>query len=35
VLRSSSRLARGDALDILFSEGGASATVQSTREPER
>ncbi|HSN21299.1 MAG TPA: exodeoxyribonuclease VII large subunit [Usitatibacter sp.] len=32
VLRSSAGLARGATLDITFAEGGASATVESTRE---
>jgi exodeoxyribonuclease VII large subunit len=35
VLRSSATLARGDRLDIAFAEGGASASVDSTREPGR
>jgi exodeoxyribonuclease VII large subunit len=35
VVRSSAAVARGDAVDIMFSEGGASAIVQSTREPGR
>ncbi len=34
VRRSSAGLAAGDALDIAFSEGGASATVTSTRPPD-
>jgi exonuclease VII large subunit len=31
VLRSSAGLERGDALDVMFSEGGAAVTVRETR----
>ncbi len=33
VRRTSAGLAAGDALDVTFSEGGASATVDATRPP--